>query len=74
MCPGFLRGEDPNNNSSVDLGLIELWCYPLSSNSPAPNLKFTECILELALETSVVTHMEMRELDTLSSAGSKFTL
>ena len=72
VCPGLLHGEGPKASESIDLGFLELWVYPLSSNVSAHDPKSMWYIFSSALGLHVAIDRGLRVSDTPLSAGKTF--
>ena len=69
ICPGLLYGEGPKASKGIDLGLLELWVYPLFSNISAHNPKSMGHIFVSALELPVTIDEGLRASDAPFSTG-----
>ena len=74
ICPGQLRDEGPNSDAGVDLGLLELWCHPLSSNDSACSPKSMGYILASAPGAPATIIKGLRVFHAPSSTGGKSKL
>ena len=69
ILPGLLHSEGPNASEDFDLGLLELWVYPLSSNVSAYDPKSMEHIFKSALGIHVAIDRGLRVSGILFSSG-----
>ena len=71
IFPGLLRGEGPKASEGVDLGSLELWVYPLSSNVSACDPKSMGYIFASAMGLPVAIYRGLRMSDAPFSAQKR---